>query len=103
MRAPHVERDRDDDAAKPSGKARGILEIAEAAERAEVGLLRGVLRERRVTQHTFRDGVGHRLRLLHEAGERVQVAGPGAHDEIVETIHVSSLATHSKDTDRARV
>jgi len=102
-RTPHVECNRDDDAAKPSGKTGCVLEVAQTPERAKVRFLRRVLRERRIPQYTFCDSVRHRLRLVHEAPKRVEVAGPCAGHQVIEVTHISSLATQYKDTGSAEV
>jgi hypothetical protein len=86
-RSPHVERRGDDDATEPSGERGGLLEIAKAPERAQVGLLHRVLRGGRVFQHAERDGVRHRLRRLDESPVRLDVARLGSNHQISQSVH----------------
>jgi hypothetical protein len=81
--APHVQRGRDDDATQPTGESGGLIQVGETAERAQVGLLRRILRQRCVTEHAFGNGVGHRLGVLNEASTRVEVPRARSNDQTV--------------------
>ena len=86
-RPPHVERDRDHDAAQPAGERRRLLQVAEPAKRPQIRLLGRILRRRRVAQHAQRDGIRHRLRGLHQPAVGLDVARLGANDEIAQGLH----------------
>lgn len=79
--AARVHRYRDDDAAQPADEGIGVLQVVEAAERPQVGLLHGILGRRMVAQDAGRNGVRRRLRRLDDLPVRSEVTAPRPLDE----------------------
>ena len=69
------------------GNAAGSSRSLQPAERAEVGLLRHVLRHRGVAQDDAGDGNRHRLRRLDHPAVGVDVAGLRQRDQFAQSGH----------------
>ena len=66
-------------------------QVADAAERAQVGLLRGILGQRLVAQDAKRDGKHHPLGGLDEPPVGGHIAPTRPTDEFVQRFHGSRL------------
>ncbi len=84
---PHVDGDGHGDAPYPRQERRVLFQVADAAERAQVGLLRGILRQRVIAQDAKRDGKHHPLGGLHEPAIGGHVTSTGPDDEFVQRFH----------------